>query len=165
MVSPGFAGVVAPGKRLVGPSRLAVASACRAAMYLSKLKMIKAGVSGCICTVAELLAAPFSVTCTLTGPVVESTGTSALICVGLTNDGKASWPLILTLVPSTLVGSWLPLKSLPAHSRVLVARPVPLILTKPLGEIAAFKFSASITSLMVGPAPLRVVGVRVREVV
>src|SRR5207237_753673 len=47
MISPGLAGVVEPGKRVVGPSRLA--SRCRAAMYLSKLNRMNAGGMDCLC--------------------------------------------------------------------------------------------------------------------
>src|ERR1035437_8171270 len=53
-VSPGFAGVVKPGKRVAEPSRLP--SACSAATCVPPLKTKNAGATGCACTFTDALA-------------------------------------------------------------------------------------------------------------
>src|SRR6185369_15794064 len=105
-----LAGVEVPGNRVVGASK--PKSACRAAMYLfdveSLFRMKNAGENGCICALAASLAAPLKPTCTLTGPCAVSTGVNAMTSVGLTYSTKAGLLLIVTVVPSRLVGSWFP---------------------------------------------------------
>src|ERR1035441_2234793 len=79
MVSPGLAGVVDPGYRLPGPSRVPLA--CVAATYFPPLNTKNDGESACACAVKLVLAAPLLVTTTCTGPLIASGGVRTLICV------------------------------------------------------------------------------------
>src|ERR1039458_8127693 len=80
-VSPGLAGVVEPGKRLVGPTRLLSAPCCARTYGPAAIK--NDGESAFDDTVAGALFTPLLFTTTCTGPRMASGGVRMFTCVGL----------------------------------------------------------------------------------
>src|ERR1039457_4870436 len=95
MISPGLAGVVEPGYRLPGPSR--VPSACVAATYGPPLNTKKDGERVCACAVKLAPAAPLLVTTTCTGPLIASGGVRTL---NTKKDGERVCACAVKLAPA-----------------------------------------------------------------
>src|SRR5664279_3012829 len=81
IVSPGFAGVVSFGNKVVGPIK--APPTCIAARYGPPLNTKNDGEIVCASAVKLVLTAPLLVTTTCTDPDMASGGVRILICVGL----------------------------------------------------------------------------------
>src|ERR1017187_4172969 len=80
-IAPGWAGVVEPGYRVAGPSKLPLA--CVAATYGPPLNTKNDGENACACAVKLAVFAPLLVTTTCTEPLIASGGVRMFTCVGL----------------------------------------------------------------------------------
>src|SRR5450432_4382141 len=164
MVSPGLTCRVAVPASVPGGSTNDVSTNC-ATTYCLPLTWNDGGASNpdssafTVMLYAELV--PLAVvTVICCDPVGVLDGTCAFTCPGLMKSMKADWPPIVTFTLSSEVGALVPMKSEPAHPRVVDDRLAPKIsiqepgatevkppkapaLTTPLAEMAGVLLAAA----------------------
>src|ERR1019366_2843387 len=107
-----------------------------AAAYLAPGNSNSAGAAVCWSASTATLVPTVFFTTTGTSPVVVSSAASTLICVGLIKATAADFPLMVTLMPSSEVGSCPFTKSALRQGRVVAESAVPNTETQVPGAIA-----------------------------